>query len=157
MAGILVDADGCPVREEVLRVGRRYGVPVTFVSNKARREPPETGEKWVAVGGGFDAADEWIVEKAGQNDIVITQDIPLAARCLEKGARVIGPQGRMFTAENIGGALATRDLLSHMRDMGNITGGPAPFGPKDRSRFLQILDQTVQAVLRQAGNRLERR
>lgn len=151
MISILVDADGCPVKDEVLRVGRRYGVVVKFVSNRADRRSCESGLERIVVGGELDAADDWIVENVGRNDIVITGDIPLAARCLEKGARVIGPQGRVFIEDTVGEALATRDFLSHMRDMGNIIGGPPPFGSKDRSRFLQILDQTVRAVFREAG------
>jgi uncharacterized protein YaiI (UPF0178 family) len=147
LSEIFVDADGCPVKEEVYRVAKRYGLKVTLVANSSLRIPEA---EWVAlavVGDGFDAADDWIVDHASENDIVISGDIPLAARCLKKGARVLGPKGRRFTDASIGDALAIRELSSQLRDSGIITGGPAPFGPRDRSRFLQSLDALVHEVL----------
>ncbi len=146
MTNIFVDADGCPVKQEIYRVARRYGLKVTLVSNSRMRTPQEDWLKAVVVAGQFNAADDWIVEHVSRNDIVITGDIPLASRCLEKGAQVIAPTGRVFSEEGIGDALATRELLSHLRDLGTITGGPAPFDKRDRSRFLQRLDETIQAI-----------
>ena len=148
MINIFVDADGCPVKQEVYRVARRYGLKVTLVSNSRMRTPQEDWLKVIVVEGQFNAADDWIVEHVGENDIVITGDIPLASRCLEKGAQVLAPTGRVFREEGIGDALATRELLSHLRDLGTITGGPAPFAKRDRSRFLQHLDETIQALRR---------
>ena len=146
MLDVFIDADGCPVKEEVYRVAKRYGLKVILVSNSRMAAPQEDWLDAVVVDGQFNAADDWIVEHVRENDIVITGDIPLASRSLEKGARVVAPSGRIFTAESIGEALATRELLSRLRDLGNITGGPAPFEKRDRSRFLQRLDETVQAV-----------
>ncbi len=143
---IFVDGDGCPVKEEVYRVARRYGLKVILVSNSRMAAPQEDWLKAVVVNGQFNAADDWIVEHVGEKDIVITGDIPLASRSLEKGARVLSPSGRVFTTESIGEALATRELLSRLRELGSITGGPAPFAKRDRSRFLQRLDETVQAL-----------
>jgi uncharacterized protein YaiI (UPF0178 family) len=136
------------VKEEVYRVAGRYGLRVKVVSNAWMRVPDREGVELVVVGDRFDAADDWIAERAGERDIVISADIPLASRCLEKGARVVGPTGRLFDQDNIGDLLASRELMSHLRDMGTVTGGPAPFGKKDRSRFLQRLDDLVQAILR---------
>jgi uncharacterized protein YaiI (UPF0178 family) len=144
---IIIDADGCPVKDEVYRVARRYGLRVILVSNARMRFPPEGWISLVVVEGQFDAADDWIAGHAEANDIVVTGDLPLAARCLAGGARVIGPKGRIFTDASIGDALANRMLMSHLREMGNITGGPAPFAKKDRSRFLQSLDETIRAVM----------
>jgi uncharacterized protein YaiI (UPF0178 family) len=110
------------------------------------RSPQEDWLEIVVVDGQFNAADDWIVEHVSENDIVITGDIPLASRCLEKGAQVLAPTGRVFTRDSIGEALASRELLSHLRNLGTITGGPAPFEKRDRSRFLQRLDETIQAV-----------
>jgi len=143
---IFVDADGCPVKQEIYRVARRYGLKVTLVSNSRMRTPQEDWVEAVVVEGQFNAADDWIVEHVNEDDIVITGDIPLASRCLEKGAKVLAPTGRVFSEEGIGDALATRELLSHLRDLGTITGGPAPFAKRDRSLFLQRLDETVQAI-----------
>ncbi len=148
MTRIFVDADGCPVKEEVYRVARRHGLRVVLAANTRMRVPEGGGVELVVVDGQFDAADDWIVSQASPEDIVVTGDIPLASRCLENGVRVIGPKGRIFTADSIGDAMATRALMSHLRDMGNITGGPAPFGPKDRSRFLQGLEEVIQAMRR---------
>jgi hypothetical protein len=137
---ILVDADSCQVKQEVYRVAKRYGLRVTLVANSQMHIPSEGWLKLVVVSDQFDAADDWIVEHITKNDI------PLASRCLKKGARVLGPNGRVFTDDSIGDALATRDLMSHLRDIGTITGGPAPFEKRDRSRFLQSLDGIIQAI-----------
>jgi len=146
LSKILVDADACPVKQEVYRVARRYGLRVTLVANSPMYVPAEDWIELVVVSDQFDAADNWIVEYATKNDIVISGDIPLASRCLKKGARVLGPKGGIFTDDSIGDALATRDLMSHLRDVGVVTGGPAPFEKKDRSRFLHSLDTIIQAI-----------
>jgi len=145
---IYVDADGCPVKSEVFRVALRYGLKVYVVSNSMMRIPQEELFELVLVTQDFDAADDWIVEHVREDDIAVSADIPLAARCLEKGARMLDPKGRVFTQESIGGALANRDLMAYLRDMGDITGGPAPFEKRDRSRFLQNLDGVIQAALK---------
>ena len=145
---IFVDADACPVKQEVYLVAERHGVEVTLVANSWLRTP---NEKWLTlevVGDAPDAADDWIVEHLQAHDIVITADILLASRCLEKNARVLGPTGKPFDESNIGDAVATRDLLSHLRDVGETTGGPPPFQKRDRSRFLQQLDEVIQAIRR---------
>jgi len=148
MLDVYVDADACAVKEEVYRVASRCGLRVFLVANQRMRVPPEPWLELVLVERRFDAADDWIAGHAGEDDIVISGDIPLADRCLKKGARVIGPTGRVFTPDNIGDAQATREILSQLRDIGVMTGGPAPFGKKDRSRFLQRLDETIQAIRR---------
>jgi uncharacterized protein YaiI (UPF0178 family) len=145
---IFVDADACPVKEEVYRVAQRYGIDVKLVSNSWLRTPREDWLELVIVDGELDAADAWIVEHVSEDDIVVTADIPLASDCLKRGARVLGPRGRPFTEDSIGGALATRELLSQLRDMGEMTGGPPPFHKRDRSQFLQALDQMIQAARR---------
>jgi uncharacterized protein len=145
---IFIDADACPVKQEVYRVAQRYGLHVTVVANSRMPVPNWDWIKLVIVEGRFDAADDWIVEHAAANDIVISGDIPLAARCLEKGARVMGLRGDIFTPDSIGDALASRALLAHLRELGTITGGPAPFEDRDRSRFLQRLDETIQRLRR---------
>jgi uncharacterized protein YaiI (UPF0178 family) len=145
---LYVDADGCPVKNEVYRVARRYRLKVYLVSNSRMRIPQEDLFEQVIVNEQFNAADDWIVARVRDNDIVVSSDIPLAARCLKKGARVLDPKGRVFTKESIGDALANRELMAYLRDMGNITGGPAPFDKRDRSRFLQRLDDVIQAVVR---------
>jgi uncharacterized protein YaiI (UPF0178 family) len=141
---VFVDADGCPVKQEVYRVARRYGVPVTLVANTWMRVPEEDGFKLVVVEGDFDAADDWIVERVSEGDIVVTGDIPLADRCLKLGARVLGLRGREFTEDSIGEAMAGRELSSELRDLGVQTGGPRPIDKRDRSRFLQKLDEVLQ-------------
>lgn len=146
MPKIIIDADACPVKEEVYRVAMRYGLKVTLVANSRMRVPAMDWLEYVVVSGGFDAADDWIAENAAENDIVIAGDIPLVSRCLKKGARVISPRGQVFTEDSIGEALATRNLLSHLREMGTMVGGPAPFEKRDRSRFLQSLDNVIHAV-----------
>ena len=148
LPGIFVDADACPVKEEVYRVAQRYGIKVTLVSNAWLRAPKEEWLELVIVDGELDAADSWIIEHVAKNDIVVSADIPLASECLKKGARVLGPRGRPFTEDSIGAALATRELLSHLRDMGEMTGGPPPFEKRDRSQFLQALDRMIQAIRR---------
>jgi uncharacterized protein YaiI (UPF0178 family) len=145
---IFVDADGCPVKEEIYRVSRRHGLGATVVANARMRIPEEDGLTLVVVGDRFDAADDWIVEHAARDDIVITSDIPLASRCLRKGAVVLDQRGGAFTEDNIGAALSNRELLSHLRDLGTLTGGPSPFSARDRSRFLHRLDETIRAVRR---------
>ncbi|MEO8083881.1 MAG: YaiI/YqxD family protein [Ardenticatenales bacterium] len=145
---ILVDADGCPVKDEVYRVARRYKLKVVLVANAWIGGPPDDMIERVVVGRGLDVADDWIAERAGPRDIVVTADIPLAARCVPAGARVLSPRGRVFTPDDVGDALATRDLLAGLREGGMVTGGPPPFTAKDRSRFLGRLDDLVQAVLR---------
>jgi len=145
---IYVDADACPVKQEVYRVARRYGLEVTLVANSWMRIPDERGLALEVVEDGFDAADDWIVEHVGPADVVVTADVPLASRCLKAGARVIGPTGRPFTDDNIGQAVATRDLLAGIRGAGEMTGGPPPITKRDRSRFLQQLDEVIQSVRR---------
>jgi uncharacterized protein YaiI (UPF0178 family) len=148
MVKILVDADACPVKAEISRVALRLGLRVCLVTNQQMRDPGENHVELVVVDAQFDSADDWIVERADRNDVVVTTDIPLAARCLEKGARVLAPTGRIFTEDSIGDALASRAISAHLRELGAITGGPAPFGKEDRSRFLHRLDEVVQAALR---------
>jgi hypothetical protein len=148
MLHIYVDADACPVKDEIYKVAQRYGLQVTLVANSYMRYPGGGQVKLEVVEQGRDEADDWIVAQTGQDDIVITGDIPLAARCLDMGARVLGHKGRPFTPENVGDSLATRQLLSQLRDQGLVGGGPPPFSPKDRSLFLQQLDQMIQAIRR---------
>jgi uncharacterized protein len=145
---IYVDGDGCPVKNEVFRVALRYRLKVYVVSNSRMRIPQEDLFELVLVEEQFDAADDWIVERIHENDIAVSADIPLAARCLEKGARILDPKGRIFTHDSIGNALANRELMAFLRELGNITGGPAPFEKRDRSRFLQHLDEVIQAALK---------
>jgi uncharacterized protein YaiI (UPF0178 family) len=149
LLNVFVDADACPVKQEVYRVASRYLLDVTLVANSWMRVP---NERWIVlkiVDDEFDAADDWIVEHVQPYDIVITADIPLASRCLKKNACVIGPTGKPFTENNIGQALATRDLLSDLRRAGETTGGPPPLKKGDRSRFLQQLDQVIQSIRRE--------
>jgi uncharacterized protein YaiI (UPF0178 family) len=145
---IYVDADACPVKEEISRVARRHGIKVTLVTNARMRIPPDPDLTLVVVDGRFDSADDWIAGHVARNDIVVSADIPLASRCLKEGARVLAPTGRIFTADSIGDALATRAISAHLRELGAITGGPAAFGKRDRSRFLERLDEVIQAALR---------
>lgn len=145
---IYVDADACPVKEEVFRVAKRHGLTVHVVANSRMNLPRDPLFKLVVVSGRFDAADDWIVEQAGVTDIAITSDIPLADRCLKKGARVMDPKGRVFTDDSIGDALAARELSSYLRDMGEMGGGPKPYTPRDRSQFLNTLENQIQALLK---------
>jgi uncharacterized protein YaiI (UPF0178 family) len=147
MLTIWVDADACPVKDEVYKVARRYGMPVAVVANAPLRVPTDALIELV-VRPGFGAADDWIAEHAGTGDIVITADIPLAARCLAKDAFVLDPKGRPFTDNAIGSALAMRDLMDELRQGGTVTVGPMGMTPKDRSRFLSKLDEIVTAARR---------
>ena len=148
MLDIFVDADGCPVKQEVVRVARRHGLKVTLVSNSRIHVPRGERIEGVVVKGDFNAADDWIADHVAPGDIVVSNDIPLASRCLAKGAAVLTPAGHVYTEENIGEALAHRNLMSQLREMGAMTGGPAPFQARDRSRFLQRLDEIVRATRR---------
>lgn len=149
---IIIDADSCPVKQEVYRVAERYNLSVTLVSNIWMRTPPDPNIELVVVNDYPDAADDWIVEHLTPNDIVISADIPLAARCIEKNARVLSSRGRLFTETDIGDALATRDLMVHLRDQGAISGGAPAFNKQDRSRFLQRLDGVIQTIRRETPN-----
>lgn len=172
MLEIFVDADACPVKEEVNRVARRYQLSVTYVANSQMRLPsayasstpgedlenllpgvPKPVAKLIVVGGNPNAADDWIAEHVAANDIVVTGDIPLAYRCVQKGAKVLGNSGDVFDEQNIGHLLATRDLMAELRNDGTISGGgPPPFQKQDRSRFLHALDQIIQRI-KQRTNR----
>ena len=145
---IFVDGDACPVKEEVYRVAKRYQMAVTVVANAPMRVPTADWVKLVIVKGQYEAADDWIVEQVAADDIVITADIPLASRCLEKQAQVLDSRGGTFSSGSIGSALASRELMTQLRDLGTITGGPRPFSKQDRSKFLQTLDQTIQKLRR---------
>lgn len=151
MLDIFVDADACPVKEEIYKVAGRYGLRVFLVANASMRTPQEGSIELVVVRGEFDAVDDWIVEHVRERDIVVSADIPLASRCLAKGASVLGSTGRPFTPDNIGDALASRGLLAELRDLGAASGGPPPFDKKDRSRFLQKLDEIIQGIRRESG------
>ena len=142
-ARILVDADACPVKEEVYRVAYRHEVPVRVVSNAWLRVPDHPLIERVVVSDRFDAADDWIVDAADSRAVVVTGDILLADRCLKRGATVIGHNGKPFTAASIGGAIATRAIMADLRAGAGVTGGPAPFAKADRSRFLQALDEAL--------------
>jgi uncharacterized protein YaiI (UPF0178 family) len=143
MTAIYIDADACPVKDEVYRVAARYGLSVFVVCNSWIRIPADPRITLTVVDEGPDVADDWIAERAGVGDIVITADIPLAQRALAKGAQALQSNGRLFTPDNIGGALASRAIGEHLRSMGEITGGPRPFSSADRSQFLQSLDAAV--------------
>ncbi|MCB1547698.1 MAG: YaiI/YqxD family protein, partial [Hyphomicrobiaceae bacterium] len=142
----LVDADACPVKEEVVRVAERHGLAAIFVSNAWMRLPASELVERRLVDDGPDAADDWIAGEIGAADICVTQDIPLADRCLKNGARALSPTGRLFTPDNIGMARAVRDLKAHLRETGDVRGGPPAFARADRSRFLQALEQAVQDI-----------
>ncbi len=159
MTTIHVDGDACPVREEVFRVATRLGLPVVVVSNGSRpaRPPGLPNVETVIVPEGADAADDWIAERIGRGDVCVTADIPLAARCLARGARAVSPKGRVWSTDNIGGALAGREVARSLREMGVATGGPAPLTQADRSRFLVALDATIQAARRDAATPPPRR
>jgi uncharacterized protein YaiI (UPF0178 family) len=151
MTEIYVDADACPVREEVYRVAGRLGLVVHLVSNGSRpfRPPGLPNVLMVSVPDGADAADDWIVARIQPADVCVTTDIPLAARCLARAARAVAPNGRVWTADNIGNALAGREVARHLRELGAATGGPAPLAKADRSKFLSALDTIVTAARRQ--------
>lgn len=148
MVEIYVDADACPVKEEIFKVAYRHNLIVHLVSNQWLRIPVGDNIKKIVVGGEFDAADDWIAERTGAGDICITGDIQLAARCLEAGAVVLGASGKAFTADNIGMALAMRELKSQLRDMGEDKGYNAKFTGKDRSNFANVLEVTVQKLMK---------
>ena len=138
---VYVDADACPVKPEILKVGERHGLPVTFVANSGLRPSRDPMVRNVIVSGAFDAADNWIADNVIEGDIVVTADVPLAVRCVEKGANVTGPTGRLFDKTNIGMASAMRDLGAHLRETGESKGYNAAFSPRDRSAFLETLDR----------------
>lgn len=146
---IYVDADACPVKDEIYRVAIRHGVPVSVVAGQFIRVPQDSLIERIAAGAGMDAADDWIATRAGKGDIVITADIPLASRCVKSGAEVIAPNGKAFTEESIGMTLAVRNLMTDLRSSGEVTGGPRSFTPRDRSAFLSTLDQTIRRIQRQ--------
>lgn len=148
---LFVDADGCPVKNEVFTVANRHELRVALVSNSPLRVPANEKFEAVVVGGGFDAADDWIVEHVEAGDIVVTADIPLAARCLEKKAKVLAHDGKPFTEQSIGDALAGRELMAELRDMGLAPGGPKPFSQRDRSNFLHQLHEAVVKGQRERG------
>ena len=145
---ILVDADACPVKDEIYKVAFRREVPVKVVSNQRIRLPDHPLVERVLVSDAFDAADDWIAENADARTVVITGDILLADRCLKKGASVIGHNGKPFTSASIGGAIATRAIMADLRSGAGVTGGPAPFSKADRSRFLQSLDEALVRLAR---------
>jgi hypothetical protein len=145
---IFVDADACPVKAEIYRVAERHGLKVIIVSNSPIAVPREPWIERVVVGAGMDAADNWIAERAGAGDIVITADVPLASRGVKVGAVVIAPNGKPFDENSIGMQLATRNLLHELRGAGEITGGPRPFAPRDRSEFLSALDRAIVRIKR---------
>jgi uncharacterized protein YaiI (UPF0178 family) len=155
MIALFIDADACPVKQEVYRVAERHAlkgaaIKVYVVSNSPIAVPREEMIQRVVVGSGMDEADNWIAERAGAGAIVITADVPLASRAVKAGAEAIAPNGRAFTADSIGMTLATRNLMDSLRSAGEITGGPKPFSPRDRSSFLAALDQAI-VRLKRAG------
>jgi len=152
-AAIYVDADACPVKDEIYKVARRVGFDVHVVANSFIRTPSEPHIRFVLVDAGPDLADDWIAERAGPGDVVVTNDIPLAGRVLEKGAEALSPTAKVFTADMIGSALATRGLMEHLRSFGEITSGPKPFSPKDRSAFLSALDAAVNRAKKKSSGR----
>jgi len=153
MIAIYIDADACPVKQEIYRVAERHAgkgtaLKVYVVSNSPIAVPRDEMIERVVVGSGMDEADNWIAERAKRGDIVVTADVPLASRALKAGAEVIGPNGKPFTEDSIGAALATRNLMDSLRSAGEITGGPKPFAPRDRSAFLSALDQAIVRLTR---------
>lgn len=148
MVEIYIDADACPVKDETLRVAARHGLKTYLVSDGGIRPSPDPMVETVFVTQGADAADDWIADRIGKADICVTNDIPLAARCLEREAMALKPNGELFTTDGIGMALANRDLMQTLRETGQITGGPRPFNKTDRSRFLDRLEATIQAAKR---------
>ncbi len=148
---IYVDADACPVKNEIYRVAGRHGLNVIVVSNSPIAVPREPWIDRVVVGAAMDAADDWIAERAGASDIVVTADVPLASRSVKAGATVIAPNGKPFDEDSIGLTVATRNLLHELRSAGAVTGGPKPFAPRDRSRFLSALDQAIVRIKRRTA------
>jgi len=152
MVAIYIDADACPVKDEVLRVAARHDLKTYIVSDGGIRPSQDPRVEVVVVTQGADAADDWIADRIQNADICVTNDIPLAARCLERGALAIKPNGEMFTENGIGMALANRELMQGLRETGQITGGPKPFSKADRSAFLNSLEVNVQAAKRRASS-----
>lgn len=150
---VYVDADACPVKDEVYRVAGRLKLPVFVVANAWMRIPDDPSIERVMVAQGADKADDWIAERAGPGAVVITADVPLADRCVKAGARVVTPTGRVFDAASIGMALATRDLMDDLRSAGLTTGGPRPFAPRDRQVFLQALDREARRAAHDLAKR----
>ncbi|PYV16572.1 MAG: YaiI/YqxD family protein [Acidobacteria bacterium] len=150
MLDIYIDADGCPVKDEVYRVAARYRLRVYVVANRRMHVPLGRTIEMIIVPKGFDVTDDWIARHIDADDIVITADIPLADRCLKNGARVLGTRGEEFREDSIGSAMAARELMAHLRETGETAGGPAPMSSKNRSQFLSTLDEIVQSIRRQA-------
>nr|WP_320133376.1 YaiI/YqxD family protein [uncultured Holophaga sp.] len=148
MIQLYVDADACPVKDEIFRVARRHRLPVLVVSNRRMGLPHDILIQRIVVGEGLDVADDWIAVRATSSDLVITADIPLAARCLARGARVLDHRGQLFTDESIGNALASREINAYLREMGVLGGGPKPYSARDRSQFLNTLENQIQALLK---------
>src|ERR1700689_2440536 len=153
MISIYIDADACPVKQEIYRVAERHALKgtalkVLVVTNSPIAVPRDEMIERVVVGSGMDEADNWIAERAGKGDIVVTADVPLASRCVKAGAEVIAPNGKPFTEESIGMTLATRNLMDSLRSAGEITSGPKPFAPRDRSEFLSALDRAIVRLMR---------
>ena len=158
MIALFIDADACPVKQEVYRVAERHAlkgaaIKVYVVTNSPIAVPRDPMIERVVVGAGMDEADNWIAERAGAGAVVITADVPLASRAVKAGAEVIAPNGRVFTADSIGMTLATRNLMDSLRSAGEITGGPKPFSPRDRSSFLAALDQAIVRLVREGFGR----
>lgn len=151
MIEIFVDADACPVKDEVYAVAARHGLPVVVVANQRMHVPRDLGVAMIVVDRGPDVADDWIVDQVRELDVVVTADLPLAARCIPLGARVVSPNGREFDADSIGHLVATRDLKADLREGGVATGGPPPMSARDRSRFSSKLEEIVVRCLREAG------
>jgi len=149
---IYVDADACPVKDEIYRVAVRHRIPVCVVAGQFIRVPQDPLIERVAAGNAMDSADDWIAERAGEGDIVVTADIPLASRCVKAGAEVIAPNGKPFTEESIGMTLAVRNLMTDLRSSGEVTGSPKSFAPRDRSAFLSALDQTIRRIQRRRAD-----
>ena len=160
MISLLIDADACPVKQEIYRVAERHALKGTalkvfVVSNSPIAVPRDEVIERVVVAAGMDEADNWIAERAQRGDIVITADVPLASRCVKAGATVIAPNGKPFTEDAIGMTLATRNLMDSLRSSGEITGGPKPFSPRDRSAFLSALDQAIVRLTREGFGRTD--
>ena len=152
MLNIYIDADGCAVKEETYKVAARYKLKVFVVANKSLTIPLDPNIEMNVVSGGFDAADDWIAENINEGDILITSDLLLADRCIKAKARVLGPKGRELDEENIGEALGSRELNSHLRDLGHTNTGPSPLAKTDRSKFLSKLDQIIQSLRKKKSN-----
>ena len=154
MLDIFIDADGCAVKDEIYKVAERYKLRVIVVANKRLTIPIDPRIEMQVVGGGFDAADDWIVENSQSRDILVTSDILLADRCIKKQVRVLSPKGKEWTEDSIGSAIAGRELMTNLRHMGEMRGGPSAMEKKDRSQFLSTLDQIIQSVKKFRGQNL---